>query len=206
MVSTFNRLIPLEEYAKVLHIETPYLYQRGAIYYYARRVLKDLQDKYSTKKTVVSLRTKSKRSALLSSSHLSLESDSYWSLLRIKKIAKKYVWFSNSDSSSLSGITIEEAKEYYLNLKGKTKPKLFHQVANRNTQYVIDELGNRDLSEYTSIDAGKFRDALLKRGLATSSVHKVFSSVKSIVNLAIKERGINKCFCKITLSNNSFFS
>jgi integrase len=86
---------------------------------------------------------------------------------------------------------MQEAKDHYLELKGQTKPKLFHQIAIRNTQYVVNILGNKDLSDYTTIDAGTFRDALLKRGLATSSVRRVFSSIKSIVNLAIKEQGLN---------------
>jgi hypothetical protein len=171
-------LITLEGYAKVLHTNTSYLHIRGSTYYYSRRVPRDLQEKYSTKKIVVSLRTKSKRTAVLSSSHLSMELEGYWSSIRIKRVVKKYIQTPASGSSSLSGITIDEAKDCYLELKGKTKPKSFHQVANRNIQYVVDELGNKDLSEYTTIDAGKFRDFLLRKGLATSSVHRVFSSCR----------------------------
>ena len=175
----------------MLHIKTPYLYKRGSTYYYARRVPSDLLGCYSTNKIVISLRTRIKRAALLSASHLSLELDGYWSSIRIKKIADKYVRSDTVNSTSNSGINIKEAKAYYLELKGQTKSKLFHQIAERNTRYVIDTLGNKDLSDYTTIDAGTFRDALLKRGLATSSVRRVFSSVKSIVNLAIKERGLS---------------
>jgi len=175
----------------VLHIKTPYLSKRGSTYYYSRRVPSDLLGFYSSRKIVVSLRTKTKRAALLSASHLSLELDSYWSSIRIKKIASRYVHSANADTTTGSGITIEDAKDYYLELKGQTKPKLFHQIAERNTRYVVDILGNKDLSNYTSIDAGTFRDALLKRGLATSSVRRIFSSVKSIVNLAVKERGLD---------------
>jgi len=175
----------------VLHKKTPYLCKRGETYYFARRVPSDLLDHYSSRKIVVSLRTKIKRTALLSASHLSLELDSYWSSIRIKKISSRYVSDTTTRSIGGSGITLEEAKDYYLELKGQTKPKLFHQIAERNIKYVIDTLGNKDLSNYTTIDAGTFRDALLKRGLATSSVRRVFSSVKSIVSLAIKERGLN---------------
>jgi len=174
----------------VLHIKTPYLYKRGSTYYYSRRVPSDLLGCYSTNKIVISLRTRIKRAALLSASHLSLELDGYWSSIRIKKIADKYVRSDTVNSTSNSGINIKEAKAYYLELKGQTKSKLFHQIAERNTRYVIDTLGNKDLSDYTTIDASKFRDALLERGLSTSSVRRVFSSVKSIVSLAIKERGL----------------
>ena len=130
----------------MLHIKTPYLYKRGSTYYYARRVPSDLLGCYSTNKIVISLRTRIKRAALLSASHLSLELDGYWSSIRIKKIANKYVRSDTVNLTSNSGIDIKEAKAYYLELK---------------------------------------------RGLATSSVRRVFSSVKSIVNLAIKERGLS---------------
>jgi len=56
----------------VLHIKTPYLYKRGSTYYYARRVPSDLLGCYSTNKIVISLRTRIKRAALLSASHLTV--------------------------------------------------------------------------------------------------------------------------------------
>ena len=121
---------------------------------------------------------------------LTMELDKYWSSFRIKQLASNYLPNYLGNPQNLSNLTISDARDYYLALKGKTKPKLFHQIANRNTQYIIDVLGNKDLSQYTTIDAGKFRDALLKRGLVTSSVHRVFSSIKSIVSLVIKEKGL----------------
>ena len=39
-------------------------------------------------------------------------------------------------------------------------------------------------------DAGRFRDHLFARGMSSSSVKRVFSSVRSIVNLAIREQGL----------------
>ena len=39
-------------------------------------------------------------------------------------------------------------------------------------------------------DAGRFRDHLFARGMSSSSVKRVFSSVRSIVNLAIHEQGL----------------
>jgi integrase len=174
----------------VLHNNSHYLYNRSGVYYYSRRIPIDIQEVYSRKKIVVSLKTKSKRIALSSSSALTMELDKYWSSFRIKQLASNYLPNYLGNPQNLSNLTISDAKDYYLALKGKTKPKLFHQIANRNTQYIIDVLGNKDLSQYTTIDAGKFRDALLKRGLVTSSVRRVFSSIKSIVNLVIKERGL----------------
>ena len=172
------------------HNNSHYLYKRYGIYYYSRRIPIDIQEVYSRKKIVVSLKTKSKRIALSSSSMLTMELDKYWSSFRIKQLASNYLPNYLGNPQNLSNLTISDARDSYLALKGKTKPKLFHQIAIRNTQYIIDVLGNKDLSQYTTIDACKFRDALLNRGLVTSSVRRVFSSIKSIVSFVIKEKGL----------------
>ena len=52
-------------------------------------------------------------------------------------------------------------------------------------------LGNLPIDEYSSKDASKFRDYLLDRGLLISSVKRIFSSIRSIINLSISEEGIN---------------
>ena len=114
---------------------TKYLLKREATYYYSRRIPKDVSGQYSTRRIVVSLRTKSKQAALLSSSHLSLELDSYWSLIRIKKIAKSYIKYKdNSSIDDGSGVSLSDALEYYLKLKGVNKTKLFHQATKRSVR------------------------------------------------------------------------
>lgn len=168
-----------------------YMYQRNGIYYYSRRVPLDLQDQHPIKRIVVSLHTRSEKSALAGSFRLTHELDGYWSSIRVSRLTKTLIPSPKQSFTNKTNITLEQARDLYLKLKGHNKPKLFHQVANRNTGYVIDVLGNKDLSDLTSIDAGKFRDSLLSRGLASSSVRRVFSSIKSIVNLSIKETGLD---------------
>ena len=80
---------------------------------------------------------------------------------------------------------------YYLKLKGEGKDKTFIRGANRNIKYVIELLGDLPIDEYSSKDASKFRDNLLDKGLLISSVKRVFSSIRSIINLSITEEGIN---------------
>lgn len=125
----------------------------------------------------------------MSSSHLSLELDSYWSSIRIKQIASRYVKYSANDSSA-TGIHLKDALECYLELKGAGKTKIFYQASGRAVDYAIECLGNKDLSEYSTSDASQFRDFLFDRGMVSSSVKRVFSSVKSIVNLVIREKGL----------------
>ena len=172
--------------------EVQYLFKRHGIYYFSRRVPLDIQDEYLTKRISFSLRTKNKRTASLNASRLASELDSYWSGIRIKRMIKKHIHsYTKKPVTTLVGMNLSEALEYYLRVKGQAKQELFHKVAMRNINYIINELGDRDLAEYSSSDAGKFRDALLNKGLLTSSVKRIFSSIKSVVNFAIKENGLN---------------
>ena len=45
-----------------------------------------------------------------------------------------------------------------------------------------------NLTEIKMSDAGRFRDHLFARGMSSSSVKRVFSSVRPIVNFAIREQ------------------
>ena len=57
--------------------------------------------------------------------------------------------------------------------------------------YTVVTICCRPIDQYTSADAAKYRDWLVEKGLASSSVKRVFSSVKAIVNLAINELGVD---------------
>ena len=71
------------------------------------------------------------------------------------------------------------------------KAKTFHQTAIRNSNVVIEILGDRNLREYSTVDAGKVRDALIKQGLNILSVKRTFITIRAIFNLAIAENGLN---------------
>ena len=61
----------------------------------------------------------------------------------------------------------------------------------RSAQIVMDIMGNRPITEYSTVDAGKVRDALLDNGLNASSVRPMFNTIKDIFNLAIAEHGLD---------------
>ena len=63
-------------------IETPYTYKRDGIFYYSRRVPKDLLGYYMCPRIVISLRTKSFKVAKTKSSTLSAQLDEEWLTLR----------------------------------------------------------------------------------------------------------------------------
>jgi len=99
--------------------------------------------------------------------------------------------------SQSSCMTLTEALELYLRLKGVNKDKTFHRGAERNIQSVVDVLSDRPLDEYSSSDAAAYRDYLLKRGLTTNSVKRNFATIRSVINLAMQEHGLE---CKNAFS------
>jgi integrase len=171
----------------------PYTFVKDSIYYFQKTVPVDLQHHYKSKRISFSLHTKSKRSADTASKAIVSKLSAYWLNLRLTtfdlpashllKSTPKVI--SNSDAPTLT-----ESLEVYLKLKGIGRSEYFITTARRNIDYVIRCLGCMPIDQYTSADAAKYRDWLVEKGLASSSVKRVFSSVKAIVNLAINELGV----------------
>ena len=138
-------------------------------------------------------------SAIRASKSLYQKLDDYWTSIRLTKmqVPAEHMLVSKPPVNSNSNAPLlSEALSTYLKLKGEGKDKIFIRAANRNIKYVIELLGNLPIDEYSSKDASKFRDYLLDRGLLISSVKRIFSSIRSIINLSISEEGIKlyKCF------------
>ena len=89
-----------------------------------------------------------------------------------------------------NGFRLSDALDLYLKLKGIDKDKTFIRTANRNTEYVIQVLGNKSVTAYSSSEAAQFRDWLINKGMGKSTVKRVLSSIRSIINLIIKEHGL----------------
>ena len=99
-------------------------------------------------------------------------------------------------TTSAKSFSITEALALYHRLKGGGRTKLFFESSERSMRYLTDCLGHDDLAAIEKSDAGRFRDYLFDRGMSSSSVKRVFSSVRAVINLAIREQGlsINKVF------------
>ena len=91
-----------------------------------------------------------------------------------------------SDSFSLT-----DALALYHRLKGTGKTSLFFESSERSIRYLIECLGHDSLTSLEVSDAGRFRDYLFERGMSSSSVKRVFSSVRAVINLAIREHGLS---------------
>jgi integrase len=184
----------------VYHDMASYLWVKGQTYYFNRRVPKDVQAHYKASRIVICLKTSRKDQAIRAARSIAQRLEDYWLSLRLANLDIPAFHLLRSEPQKLSQsscMTLSEALELYLRLKGVNKGKVFHRGAERNIQSVVDVLSNRPLDEYSSSDAAAYRDYLLKRGLSTNSVKRNFATIRSVINLAIQEHGLE---CKNAFS------
>ena len=118
--------------------------------------------------------------------------EDYWLGLRLQQIAIPAINLVRESKAAGSPdcLTLSKARDLYLRLKSAGKDQTFVRSAHRNVEYVIKVLGDHPLSAYSTVDAAKFRDWLIDQGMARDTIKRVFGSVRSIINLAIKEQGL----------------
>jgi|GEM_PF-155712 integrase len=168
-----------------------YTYTKSGTYYFSKTVPRDLKPHYTRSRIIICLKTKSAKQAELSSKSILHKLENYWLGLRLTQFDIPAQHLLRSDPTKASDApTLKEALDVYLKTKAEGRSDYFITTAHRNIDYVIKCLGCRSIDQYTSADAAKYRDWLVEKGLASSSVKRVFSSVKAIVNLAINELGI----------------
>jgi integrase len=166
--------------------------KRDGRYYYVRHIPKDLTQHYTIQRLCFSLKTNSDSTAIRYSKSITQRLDDYWFGIRLKNMdvpSADKVKFDNVINDDTPKIS--EALELYLKLKGLGKDKTFIRTANRNVKYVIKVLGNKSLKSYSSSDGAKFRDWLLANNMTINTVKRVFSSVRSIINITISELGLD---------------
>ncbi|MDC0649898.1 tyrosine-type recombinase/integrase [Alphaproteobacteria bacterium] len=184
----------------VYHDMASYLWVKGQTYYFNRRVPKDVQAHYKASRIIICLKTSRKYQAIRAARSIAQRLEDYWMSLRLANLDIPAFHLLKSEPQKLSQyscMTLSEALELYLRLKGFNKGKVFRRGAERNIQSVVDVLSDRPLDEYSSSDAAAYRDYLLKRGLTTNSVKRNFTTIRSVINLAIQEHGLE---CRNALS------
>ena len=166
-----------------------YIYQKRGFYYFSRRVPKQLQHCHSKRRIVFALNTRSRVKALKRARVICQRLDERWLPMRLDGMGLNNV-FAN-DVRTLPSPKLSEAMQLYLQLKGTGKAKTFQQAAIRNVGVVVEVIGDKPISDYTTIDAGEVRDAMIARDLSVLSVKRTFITIKAIINLSIAEHGLD---------------
>ena len=165
---------------------------RSGIFYFVRRILVDVRKHYKADRNSLSLRTRVISKAVRAAQSINQRLEDYWLVLRLQQIDIPAInLVRESPAESQPSINLSEARDLYLKLKGPGRDKTFFMGAHRNIGYVIKVLGNNSVTAYSSTDAAKFRDWLIDRGMAKNTVSRIFSTVRAVINLAIKEHGLS---------------
>ena len=171
-----------------------YFYERKDTYYFSRAVPGDFRYRFNKKKVEVSLRTKSEGKAAKSAAALSDRLERYWDSLRMEQIHLKELGLSVVNQSAITyqnhSLSMDDVLDCYHRLKGADKNELFFKACERSIRYLKECLGDRPIEQLQAADAGLFRDYLFDKGLSSSSVKRVFSTIRAIVNLSIRENGL----------------
>jgi len=167
-----------------------HLYRKRGFYYFSRLVPKALLDDYPKPRIVLALKTRHFRDALRQSQILSKRLDDQWFQMQLDAMGLGNVQARVFQPAKAAAPLMSEATAFYLRLKGDGKDIVFTRAAQRNANVVIEALGDKPINEYASSEAGKLRDTLLAKGLAVTSIKRMFGSIKAIINLAMAEHGI----------------
>jgi len=174
--------------------DEPYIYSRDGIYYFNRRIPRDLRQYYKCPRIVISLRTKSAKSAKSKSTILAAQLNDEWLGLRWRSTEnplKSYLVDeigSRGDESNAP--LLSEAKNIYLEAKGIGRPITFSQAVDRAVANLISNVGDKPIDTYSRKDANRIRDALFERGLNRSSVKRIFGTIRALVNFVSREVGL----------------
>jgi len=183
----------------------PFTFVKQGIFYFSRRVPSDLKHHYTTNKISFSLRTRAVNVAKPGAESAARKLDEHWYHLRVQEaeLPGKHLLRSATGigraahqtaalqhAVETEAPTLSEAVGIYLRLKGEGRPATFHKAADRACGYVVAACGDKPITVYTRADANAFRDSLMERKLAGSSITRVFGTVRSIVSFAASESGI----------------
>ena len=72
-----------------------------------------------------------------------------------------------------------------------TKPNRSLTCQNRSIRCLEERLGHNNLAAIEIKDVGQFRGHLFSGGVPSSSIKRIFSLVNAMVNMAIRENGLN---------------
>jgi integrase len=166
-----------------------YVSCRAGVYYYTRRVPYDVRQHYASHRLSFSLRTKSNAGALRAAQSVTQRLEDYWLGLRLQDMDIPAIHLVKASHVDDSSPLMTEAVENYLRIKCNDD-RIFVRTAQRNGNYVAKLLGNRPITSYSTSEAAQFRDWCLDKGMNINSVKRVFASVRSIINLNIREYGL----------------
>jgi len=168
----------------VEHFPQRLFIKRGG-YYYVRRVPKALQERFQRQRVVLCLHTRNEIEALNAANRISVQLDIAWNAARLDAMGFgtmplpiPTVQTTTPPLQPQPTVRLSNAYQIYVRLKGRGKSKLFFASTNRNLGYAKECLGDAEIMALGRLDAAKFRDYLIAKGLTIISIKRVISSYR----------------------------
>ena len=117
----------------------------GTTYYFNRHVPLYVRPYYKSDRVILCLKTSRKDQAIRAARSIAQRLEDYWMSLRLANLDIPAFHLLRSEPQKLSQsscMTLTEALELYLRLKGVNKGKVFRRGAGRNIQSVVDVLSD----------------------------------------------------------------
>ncbi len=166
-----------------------YLLKKRNVFYYSRRIPVERRQVYGKSRLVFSLETGSYKDALALARCVTARLNADWECNTLPN------GLTHKIETKLSPVTQEpdllDARDGYLRIRGEGRPDTFRRAATRNLNAVVETVGNKPLTRYSSLDAVRVRDSLLQRGLTVISVRRMFATINAAFNFANSEYGID---------------
>lgn len=174
--------------------QASYIFSKGGVFYFSRRIPKDLRAHYKRARIVLCLHTRSSSAARTRAVSLAAKLEEDWLTLRWRSTSDPFSRFLHETTAVVletSGAPhSSEAKELYLQAKSDGRGLAFVQSTNRAIGYLRELAGDRPVDTYTRQVANQLRDALASRGLTQASIRRNLSVVRAVVNFACREHGL----------------
>lgn len=181
-----------------------YTFKKRGIYYFVRRVPQHVRGQQGPERISFSLNTRSAETAASRVKSLLTQLDEAWFLRKIEAHPqlgralrressavvgreRSAVVEGESSRAVADGSIMSCALQCYLHQKGRNRSNTFHTAAERACGYFIAACGDKPLAKYTRLDAKIFRDSLVTRGLAGSSIARNIGAVNAVINFTIKD-------------------
>ena len=177
-----------------------YTFIKNGVYYFRRKVPKDLCAYYASHFITFSLKTRGLRTAEARAIRINHQLESVWFQLRLNenlfgKIAPMNVGVMNPKTfiktNDPNPPLLSQVLEQYISLKAEGAGTCFEAMARRTVGYFISIAGDRPINNYKRADAIAFREWLIQRRMAGSTVKRITGAVKAVFGFGYTEHAIN---------------
>lgn len=198
------------EFKHKRHTPSQYVKKKRGIYFYSRRVPKELRSQVPKARLDVSLKTRDLKVAQEKSTFITTELDrqlsGWWNIKALvasykPKSVAPLVGDKADANECFPPITVSEACASYIRKHVARPNQQFFTITARNIDYLIECLGDMRIESFTLDHAYIFRDFLFSKNWSAATVRRVFNTVRAVINHAASDDSFENPFSRVFIPN-----